>query len=334
LCPADIVNLGFVVNVIEDFDEQLEALTRAYSLAERLLVVSVMLANQNEVAGRRFRDGVLTGRGTFQKYYTQAEIKAFVVAALDEEPIAVAPGVHYLFRDKDLEQRFLVARYRSGRNRLRAPSTMAPERVTKPRRDRAAERYAAYREALDRLWGRWLELGRPPDKAEVQDLLHLTEGFGSLGRALRFIEGRNDAAEVERARDSRIADLEVYFALGQFERRRPYQHLEPGLQRDIQAFFGDYPAAQAAARALLFRIADVAAIAQACREAAQHGLGWLEEGESLQLHARLVEQLPPLLRVYVGCAAVLYGDIRHADLIKIHIRSGKLSLMRYEGFVD
>jgi DNA phosphorothioation-associated putative methyltransferase len=70
LCPADIVNLGFVVNVIEDFDEQLEALTRAYSLAERLLVVSVMLANQNEVAGRRFRDGVLTGRGTFQKYYT------------------------------------------------------------------------------------------------------------------------------------------------------------------------------------------------------------------------------------------------------------------------
>jgi len=78
----------------------------------------------------------------------------------------------------------------------------------------------------------------------------------------------------------------------------------------------------------------VAAIAQACREAAQHGLGWLEEGESLQLHASLVEQLPPLLRIYVGCAAVLYGDIRHADLIKIHIRSGKLSLMRYEGFGD
>ena len=49
--PADIVNLGFVINVIEDFDERLDALTRAWSLAEQLLVVSVMLANQNDPRG-------------------------------------------------------------------------------------------------------------------------------------------------------------------------------------------------------------------------------------------------------------------------------------------
>ena len=99
--PADIVNLGFVINVIEDFDERLEALTRAWSLAERLLVVSVMLANQNDPRGERFRDGVMTQRGTFQKYFTQAEIKAFLEQALDEEAIPVAPGVLYVFRDKD-----------------------------------------------------------------------------------------------------------------------------------------------------------------------------------------------------------------------------------------
>lgn len=45
-----------------------------------------------------------------------------------------------------------------------------------------------------------------------------------------------------------------------------------------------------------------------------------------------MERLPPLLRVYVGCAAALYGDYRHADLVKIHIGSGKLSLMRYDDF--
>lgn len=71
------LRLGFVINVIEDFDERLEALTRAWSLAERLLVVSVMLANQNDAGGERFRDGVRTRRGTFQKYYTQIEIKRF-----------------------------------------------------------------------------------------------------------------------------------------------------------------------------------------------------------------------------------------------------------------
>ncbi len=75
-------------------------------------------------------------------------------------------------------------------------------------------------------------------------------------------------------------------------------------------------------------MADIDALDAACREAAEHGLGHLDPGQSLQLHVSLVEQLPPLLRVYVGCAAVLYGDWRNADLIKIHIGSGKVSLMR------
>jgi hypothetical protein len=52
----------------------------------------------------------------------------------------------------------------------------------------------------------------------------------------------------------------------------------------------------------------------------------------LQLHTGLVDQLPPLLQVYVGCAAVLYGDYRNADLVKIHIGSGKVSLTRYDDF--
>jgi DNA phosphorothioation-associated putative methyltransferase len=36
IAAADMVNLGFVVNVIEDFDERLEALTRAWSLTRGL----------------------------------------------------------------------------------------------------------------------------------------------------------------------------------------------------------------------------------------------------------------------------------------------------------
>jgi DNA phosphorothioation-associated putative methyltransferase len=240
--------------------------------------------------------------------------------------------VLYLFRDKDAEQRFLVDRYRSRRNLLRSPSVAMRERLTPRRRDRAAEKYEAYRESLERLWELRISLGRAPDKAEVDDLLPLIEGFGTLGKALRFIERRKDIEEIECARRSRFEDLEVYFALNQFERRKPYKHLERGLQRDIRTFFGSYASAQAAARELLFGIADVDGIAQACRDAQERGLGWLEEGESLQLQVDMVEQLPPLLRVYVGCAAVLYGDYHNADLVKIHISSGKVSLMRFEDF--
>ena len=329
LQPADLVNLGFVINVIEDHDERLTALLRAWSLAERLLVVAVMLTNQNDPRGQPFRDGVLTQRGTFQKYYTQAEIKAFIAAALDQEPIPVAPGVFYVFRDPEAEQRFLLDRCRSRPHRLTLP---AHERPARPQRDRAAERYARYQQPLEQLWSCYLRLGRRPDSSEIADPLPLLEGFGSLHRALRFLETRQDPAELAQARHARIADLEVYFALNRFERRKPYAHLERGLQRDLKAFFGDYLTAQTAASERLFQIADPNALADACQFAAEHGLGWLEPGRSLQLHVSLVEQLPALLRIYIGCAAVLYGDYRNADLVKIHIASGKVSLLRYDDF--
>lgn len=59
----------------------------------------------------------------------------------------------------------------------------------------------------------------------------------------------------------------------------------------------------------------------------------MSEGRSLQLHTRLVPQLPAVLRVYVACGLRLYGDPGAADLIKIHIRSGKLTLMRFDDFL-
>src|SRR5262249_31692154 len=41
---------------------------------------------------------------------------------------------------------------------------------------------------------------------------------------------------------------------------------------------------------------------------------------------------PPALRCYAGCAAKLYGDTDTADLLKIHVRSGKLTLLFYDDF--
>jgi len=332
ILSADIVNLGFVINVIEDFEERVEALSRAWSLSERLLVVSVMLENQNDPRGKQFRDGVMTTRGTFQKYFTQSSARSFLEQVLDEESIPVSPGVFYVFRDKDIEQGFLVDRYRRKSNRLRASLVQKQERQKKTFQERAEKQYEAYRKPLDQLWSQWLALGRKPDKSEVDNLVTLLEGFGTLPKALRFVASRFGLEEIELSAISRTEDLEVYFALSKFEHRRPYKHLERGLQRDIKAFFGSYASAQASALELLFKIADIEAIEQACQDGAEHGLGWLDEGESLQLHVCMVEQLHPLLRVYLGCTAVLYGDYKNADLVKIHIRSGKVSLMRYDEF--
>lgn len=51
-----------------------------------------------------------------------------------------------------------------------------------------------------------------------------------------------------------------------------------------------------------------------------------------ETHSSLINRLPAALRCYVGCAAKLYGDVDAADLVKIHIRSGKLTLLFYNNF--
>jgi DNA phosphorothioation-associated putative methyltransferase len=328
---ADVVNLGFVINVIEDLGERIEALQGAYSFTKRVLAVAAMLASQALQPGRPYGDGFVTSRNTFQKYYTQAELAGFIADVLGEEPIPVSPGVFFVFRDKDLEQSFLVGRQRSLTllQRLERPESV---RVLLPRPDRIQLKYETNREIVDALWQTWLRLGREPDPTDVNQLDSLIQAFGSLTRALRFTAELKDRTLLARAREGRIADLTVYLAHTQFAKRKPYKHLEAGLQRDIRSLFGGYKTAELHTRQQLFKIADTKEIGAACIAAAEQGLGWLVEGHSLQLHASLVERLPIILRIYIACGAVLYGDIQTADLIKIHIGSGKLTLMKFDDF--
>src|SRR5215510_11659491 len=67
---ADVVNLGFVVNVIEDARERTETLRAAWGFAQKALCVAVMVQGKVSTAGHRlYRDGFVTSRGTFQKYF-------------------------------------------------------------------------------------------------------------------------------------------------------------------------------------------------------------------------------------------------------------------------
>lgn len=69
---ADVVNLGYVINVVEDPAERAATLKHAWDLACRLLVVSAQVLMSRPVKTTvEFGDGVLTGRGTFQKFYQQ-----------------------------------------------------------------------------------------------------------------------------------------------------------------------------------------------------------------------------------------------------------------------
>ena len=81
---SDLVNLGYVVNVIEHRSERIDTLRSAWSLTQRVLVVAARVDFQEE--NEQFEDcsdGVLTGRGTFQKFYRQPELRDWIDDTLD-----------------------------------------------------------------------------------------------------------------------------------------------------------------------------------------------------------------------------------------------------------
>jgi len=110
---ADVVNLGYVLNVIEDPAERLSTLAHAWSLTKRLLVVSAMVRG-TPIAGTTvgFQDGVLASRNTFQKYFEQQELQQLLEDALERVAVPVALGIFYVFRDTSEQQAFLQARSR------------------------------------------------------------------------------------------------------------------------------------------------------------------------------------------------------------------------------
>ena len=179
-----------------------------------------------------------------------------------------------------------------------------------------------------------LETGRPlVDEELPPDLLsEIEQQIGSLRRAERLCSTQFDVNDLAAAGNARKEDLLVYFGLNLFNGRTRYSTLVPELQRDIKVLFGNATRAFEAARGLLFSVGKTEVIDEACRQAASAGYGHLFEGHSLQIHSSRLNRLPAALRCYVGCATKLYGDIDTADLVKIHIRSGKLTLLFYDDF--
>ncbi len=93
LRPADVVNLGYVINVIEDPSERAQALARAWALTRRVLVVAARPDwEARSVSGQSYGDGILTAKGTFQRFYAQEELRAWIDDVLGVRSIPLPPA--------------------------------------------------------------------------------------------------------------------------------------------------------------------------------------------------------------------------------------------------
>jgi DNA phosphorothioation-associated putative methyltransferase len=327
---ACVVNLGFVLNVIEDPVERIDTLVAAWSLAEDTLIVSTLVEGQEAYSGftRNMNDGIVTARSTFQKYFGQVELQMLIEEALHVDADAIGLGIFVVFRSLQARQAFLFSRIQRD-----IQTTSVHRRIIRPasvRRPRPgfAEIYAAHQSMLDAFWLRYATLGRIPLAGEFEGMEELVREVGKPSKVARLLSDHFGSDVIDEARKERSDDLLVYLALAQFRRAIPLRDLPESLRSDIKTFFGSYQEAQQRAKSLLHSAGQTEVVSQACEALT---FGWHTD-DHYTIHRSLLDLLPPVLRVYVHCSSVIYGNPRDADLIKIHKHSGKVTLQFYTDF--
>jgi DNA phosphorothioation-associated putative methyltransferase len=324
---ANVVNLGFVLNVIEDPWERTETLKAAWGFARDALCVSVMVPGRVDTRSQKpHRDGYLTSRGTFQKYFGQQELRELVSATIGQQPLSLAPGILAVFRDKDLEQEVLLRRRSRAFANGVLPRPPHRERVVQVRpgmRERLGPLLDAIRQVALSL-GRLPELGEAPSHVQA-GLKAQRVGWRSAVDLLRE-ELSSDEAFAE-AGKGRREDLLVHMALQQFPGSPKYRSLPRSIQSDIKAFFGSQVTALLEARRLLFAAGDRAGIRADAEAAIGAGLGGFRGVSKFRFLPSTLARLPARLRVLVGCAEVLQGGVAGCDLVDIDLESPRVAML-------
>lgn len=313
--PADVVNLGYVINVIEDANERADVVRSAWDLAKRLLIVSARL--QHEAKEGRFEsysDGCLTGRRTFQKFFGPLELRDWLEQVLAQRVLAAAPGIFFIFRDEELRQRFLEARYRRHR------ATPVP-RISDIL-------FQKHEDVLTPLMAFVADRGRLPAVEELPVYGRLTEIFGSVPKAFAVVRRVTGPERWVQLQQERREELLIHFALDRFGGRPRFSELPGDLQLDVREFFSTYNKACDEGDQLLFRAGKMVEL----NDAMEHSPAGKLTGEALYVHVDAVAYLPAILRVYEGCARNYLGHVEGANLIKLNRIEPKVSYLLYPDF--
>jgi DNA phosphorothioation-associated putative methyltransferase len=314
---ADVVNLGYVINVIEDTAERREALINAWGLAQKVLIVAAQVLIDDRTRGvMAYGDGIITSRNTFQKYYEQEELKAYIDQVLGVDAIPIALGIYLVFRDDAQAETFRASRFRS--------------RATAPRIRLKVSKFEEYRDRLQPLMDFYTDRGRLPTVEELgaETLAPLQDTFGSIKRAFTVVLQATDAGEWDAIADKRRNDLLVYLALSHFGKRPKFKDLSPDLQQDIKALFGSYQQACTAADLMLMSLGRMELIEDRCR---QSPVGQ-QRPNSLWVHVSALDQLDPLLRLYEGCASRTIGRPEEATVVKFHVQKPQITYLEFPNF--
>lgn len=315
---ADVVNLGYVINVVEDPQERAEVVREALGLARCALVVAAMVGFRERSVDRaeQFGDGVVTRRGTFQKYFDQGELRDYVSSVSGREAYPAGLGVFYVFVDGKAEDEYcaLVASESAPLDSSSAIGSirLAPDSIAAIGEYVRAERRLPHPQQLP---SHALAVGLLASSDDWVDRLSgilTTDEVRSLKRERRFDLLRKICqAFFSPTGGLRMSDLS-------FSDRA-----------DVRSVFGSMDRAVREAEATLRGLTRSWYVERLCRE---WGLGKLTPS-ALYLHRSLREFLPRDLELMVSCAEELTGaDISDANIIKIDFKQVGVSFATYPDF--
>ena len=307
LLPQDIVLLNYVLNVIEDPAERREAVTKAWGLAKKAMVVSCRLQwERSAVSGTSLADGIVTSRNTFQHFFAPREIRDLVESVTESKCISPTPGVVYAFR-RD-EDRFAYL----ARGAIAEFDWTATEDYTS-----AVAEVIAFAESR----------GRPPLFEEIP--VDLLPQLGKLSRR-SLLELVSKGASRERVADGfRRATLDALLYLGTsiFSGRPSLSDLPLGVQADVKHCFKSYREACARADRLLSKIKEDKYI----RGAMQNSPGKMT-ASAFYVHRRAVDKIAVVLRLYEHCGFVAAGRPAGWNILKLDHRGRRVSWSAYPEF--
>ena len=315
VAPAQIVNLGYVVNVIEDVEERVQCLERAWSFAQGALIVSARLATDTadlKPVGA-YGDGIVTSIGTFQKFYEQKEFKDWLDELLPEPAVPAGPGVFYVFREATNRIAFLAKRYRRRMNAGLPSVELSIEE---------------HEELLQPLIEFFERRGRAPADDELPEGDVIRERFGSVRHALRLVERGHDPEAWKQIVLHRGQDLLLFLALARFDGRPLFGQLPLEVRRDVKGLFSTYRNACEQADVALLAVGDMTRV---LRAANRSPVGKVTPS-AIYVHESALDSLPPLLRLYEGCARRYIGRVEEANLVKLHTTEPMISYLSYPEF--
>jgi DNA phosphorothioation-associated putative methyltransferase len=323
---AAVVNLGYVLNVIEDPRERAHALKQAWQLSTRALIIAVRTADEARFVanGTSHADGVVTGANTFQKFFTQAEARSYIDELLAVQSVPIGPGIFVAFTNEATEQEWLDNRavLRRRVRRLR--------RIVEPRKTLRDHAYDQHRDILHPLEEFIAERGRLPAGDEHEWAQPIIDTFGSLPRAFQVLRHVAEHPWWDDAAEDRRQELLVRFALARLRKRPQFTALPLGVQHDVRALFGSYKTACEHSDRLLFSMGDLNALRQA---AARAPIG-KQTPDAIYVHIDASDLLPTELRVLIGAANALIGTVPEATLVKAHLNKPRVSYLIYPNFDD